>query len=322
MNLYPLKFQPILQERLWGGTKLKEVLGKPSTGDTTAESWELSGVPGNISIVSNGHLAGRSLTELIQEYKADLLGERIYSQFGNEFPILIKFIDAKMDLSIQVHPGDELARKRHNSYGKTEMWYVMDSDKDARLIIGFNADTNREAYEKSLSDGTLPSLLHNEIVSEGDTFFIRPGTIHAIGAGVMLAEIQQTSDLTYRVYDFNRKDKDGNLRELHTDLALEALDYKCRDDFKVPYSRQMNQVNLMVHSPYFKTDYLELTKSMDLDVSGQDSFTILLCVAGSTYLSNEVGSTEIRKGETVLVPAATKLIQLKTTGAKLLKVTL
>lgn len=320
--MYPLKFRPILKERLWGGEKLRDVLGKRIKSDTTGESWELSAVAGDVSVIENGELRGTSLQALIDTEKEALLGKSVYERFGNEFPILIKFIDAKKDLSIQLHPNDALAKKRHNSFGKTEMWYVMDADTNAELIVGFNMDVSKEEYTKSLENDTLLALLNYEKVKEGDTFFINTGKIHAIGAGVLLAEIQQTSDVTYRVFDFNRKDKDGNLRELHTVQALDAIDYKKKDDFKVDYSQSKDMLNSMVACPYFKTNFLNLSTSLELDVTERDSFTIYLCVGGSVEISNDNGSAVIQKGETVLVPANSKTIRLKTARAKLLEVTI
>ncbi len=321
MQLYPLKFEPILKERLWGGTKLKDILGKPSTSDITGESWELSGVKGDISIVSNGPFSGTSLQEIIDKWPEELLGKGVVERFGKEFPILIKFIDAKQDLSIQLHPNDTLAKERHNSFGKTEMWYVMDADKGANLIVGFNKNVTKEEYSKSLENDTLLDLLNYEPVKEGDTFFINTGKIHAIGAGVLLAEIQQTSDVTYRVFDFNRRDKNGNLRELHTELALDAMDYDKKNDFKVAYHGRMNYANTMVDCPYFKTNFIHLTKNLSLAGSEKDSFTIYMCVGGSAKISSETGSVMIQKGETVLIPASSKTISIDTTEAKLLEVT-
>ncbi|MBT2161786.1 type I phosphomannose isomerase catalytic subunit [Zobellia barbeyronii] len=320
--MHPLKFNPILKERLWGGTKLKDVLGKPIENDITGESWELSTVPGDISVVSNGDLAGASLQDLIEKDPESVLGKSVYKRFGTDFPILIKFIDAKQDLSIQLHPNDELAKKRHNSFGKTEMWYVMDADDDASLIVGFNKDVSKEEYAKSIENDTLLDLLNYEKVKEGDTFFINTGKIHAIGAGVLLAEIQQTSDVTYRVFDFNRKDKNGNLRELHTEQALDAIDYNKKDDFKVEYKNDKNTVNDMVDCPYFKTDFLDLNSGLTQDVTNRDSFTIFMCVGGSATIANENGSVEIKKGETTLLPAASNTIKITTQGAKLLEVTI
>lgn len=322
MNLYPLKFKPILKERLWGGTKLKDVLHKPIESDITGESWELSGVEGDISEVSNGDLSGTSLQSLMDEHGEVLLGKSVVERFGNDFPILIKFIDAKQDLSIQLHPNDELAKERHNSFGKTEMWYIMDADPGAKLIVGFNKDVEKGEYVKSLEEGTLTDLMNYEEVSEGDTFFINTGKIHAIGAGVLLAEIQQTSDVTYRVFDFNRRDKEGNLRELHTSLAVDAIDYEKKDDFKVEYVKNQDQVNSMVDCPYFKTDFLELTKSMKQDLTQRDSFTIFMCVGGAAQIKNDWDSVAITKGETVLISASSTYVDIDTEGAKLLEVTI
>ncbi|SNZ02103.1 type I phosphomannose isomerase catalytic subunit [Flagellimonas pacifica] len=322
MALYPLKFTPILKERLWGGTKLKDVLRKPIESDITGESWELSGVRGDISEVSNGVFSGTSLQALINERAEELLGKSVVERFGKDFPILIKFIDAKQDLSIQLHPNDELAKKRHDSFGKTEMWYVMDADPGAKLIVGFNKDVEKEEYVESLENDTLLDLMNYEEVTEGDTFFINTGKIHAIGAGVLLAEIQQTSDVTYRVFDFNRRDKNGNLRELHTDLAMDAIDYSKKDDFKVNYSNKQDAVNEMVDCPYFKTNFLELNDNLDQDVSERDSFTIYMCVGGEAEITNDWGSVSIKKGETLLVAAESKSIHIDTKGAKLLEVTI
>jgi mannose-6-phosphate isomerase len=320
--MYPLKFKPILKERLWGGTKLKDILAKPIESKITGESWEVSSVKGDVSIVSNGDLAGISLQELIDRDAEKILGKSVVDRFGNDFPILIKFIDAKQDLSIQLHPNDQLAKERHDSFGKTEMWYIMDVDKDANLIIGFNKNVTKEEYTGSLVSDNLPSLLNYEKVTKGDTFFINTGKIHAIGAGVLLAEIQQTSDVTYRVFDFNRRDKNGNLRELHTDLALDAIDYEKKDDFKVSYSSEMNTSNEMVDCPYFKTNFIHLTKDLHRAVANRDSFSIYMCVDGEAFVENEFGSVSLNKGETTLVGANCNSIHLRSSGAKLLEVTI
>lgn len=320
--LYPLKFTPIMKDRLWGGDKLKQLFNKPSETGTTGESWELSGVKGDVSIVGNGPLAGTSLNELIEKYPVDLMGKGVIERFGHEFPILIKFIDAKQDLSIQLHPNDELAKKRHDSFGKTEMWHVMDADPGAKLIVGFNKDVNKEEYVKSLEDNTLLDLLNYEEVVAGDTYFINTGKIHAIGGGVLLAEIQQTSDITYRVFDFNRRDKNGNLRELHTELAVDAIDFNKKDDFKVDYARIPDTVNGMVDCPYFKTNFLDLTQDFVQDVVDRDSFSIYLCVDGAAKVTNDWGSTSIEKGETLLVSASSTGIEIATEGSQLLEVTI
>ncbi|UOB16893.1 type I phosphomannose isomerase catalytic subunit [Abyssalbus ytuae] len=320
MNLYPLKFKPIYKERIWGGTKLNSELNKDAEGDLIGESWELSDVKGDVSIISNGNLQGRSLEEVIQQSKEELLGKSVVERFGNKFPVLIKFIDAKQDLSIQLHPHDDLAMKRHNSFGKTEMWYIMQADPGAKLIVGFNKDVSKEEYVQHLQGGTLLDILNYETVKEGDTFFINTGKIHAIGAGVLLAEIQQTSDITYRVYDFNRKDKDGNTRELHTELAVDAIDYKKKDDFKVKYEATKNKHNNMVACKYFTTNYLDINGKLTVNLEERDSFTIYMCVSGSAQIDTSNGSETIQRGETILIPAAIKNLDIKAGSAKLLEV--
>jgi len=322
MELYPLKFTPILKERLWGGTKLKDVLYKEISADNTGESWELSAVAGDISIVSNGTLKGMSLQTLIDGHGETLLGKSVLNRFGRDFPILIKFIDAKKDLSIQLHPNDALAKERHDSFGKTEMWYIMDADPDANLIVGFNKEVTKAEYQKSLESNKILELMNYESVTEGDTFFINTGKIHAIGAGVLLAEIQQTSDVTYRVFDFNRKDKNGNLRELHTDLALDAIDYAYKRDFKVAYDNTPNVSSNMVSCPYFKTNFMTLTSDFVHDIGDRDSFTIYMCVGGAASVQNEYGTATIKKGETTLISAASTSIHFKTQGVKLLEVSI
>jgi mannose-6-phosphate isomerase len=229
MKLYPLQFEPILKERIWGGTKLKTFLNKPITSNVTGESWEISTVENDVSIVVNGSFKGKSLNELIYEFPEAVLGTKVYSQFGKQFPLLFKYLDAREDLSIQLHPNDELAKKRHNSFGKTEMWYVMQADADASLIVGFKEKSTPEEYLKHLNNKTIVDILDTKKVKQGDVFFLETGTIHAIGAGIVVAEIQQTSDVTYRVYDFDRVDANGNSRELHIDLALEAINYETVD---------------------------------------------------------------------------------------------
>ncbi len=222
-TLYPLKFKPILKDKIWGGAKLRDVLGKKAS-DKAGESWEISSVEGDISIVENGFLAGNSLLEVAEVYMGDLVGDSIFDRFGVEFPLLIKFIDAADFLSVQVHPDDAMARERHNSYGKTEMWYIVESDQ-GELIAGFNRKLDREQYLRHFNGGSLKEILNHEAVAPGDIYFMPAGRIHAIGPGVLLAEIQQTSDVTYRIYDWDRIDDQGNPRELHTDLALDAIDF-------------------------------------------------------------------------------------------------
>jgi phosphomannose isomerase type I len=310
MNLYPLSFAPIFKERIWGGEKLEKELHKPIHQPLIGESWEVSTVKGDVSVINNGTLKGTSLQALIEQAPEALLGRAVYKRFGTDFPLLIKFIDAAQDLSIQVHPDDALAKARHNSFGKTEMWYIMEADTDASIIIGFNKNVSREEYQAHLADKTLSQLLHFEKVKHGDMFFIPAGKIHAIGAGVLLAEIQQTSDITYRVYDFDRKDKNGNYRELHTELALDAIDFEQKDDFCKSYAKAENTVNPAVVSPYFTTDYLKINQEMPLTLSGE-SFHIYMGVAGKGSLQYGDMELPLEKGQTVLVPACCKQINLK-----------
>ncbi|WP_111683750.1 type I phosphomannose isomerase catalytic subunit [Winogradskyella tangerina] len=318
-TLHPLKFQPILKHRIWGGEKLKSQFNKQSDEAQLGESWEVSTVPGDISVVTNGALKGSNLQDLLEQYTSDFIGEKNYKRFGKEFPLLIKFIDAKQDLSIQLHPDDELAKKRHNSFGKTEMWYVMQADEDAKLIVGFNQKMDKETYLKHLEEKTLTEILNFDKVKEGDTYFIEAGRVHAIGAGVLLAEIQQTSDVTYRVYDWDRKDANGNERELHNDIAIDAFNFEMEDNFRVEYKTDKNTSNDMVSCPFFTTNYMELDAEIKKE-NTEDSFLIYMCVDGDVEVITDQTSDFISKGETILIPAAVKEFSLKTKSAKLLEV--
>jgi len=317
--LYPLKFEPILKNKIWGGEKLNTLLNKQSKHSNVGESWEISDVEGDTSIVANGRLKGKSLKSLLSEYQRFLVGNKNYETFGDKFPLLIKFIDAKQDLSIQLHPNDELAAKRHNSFGKTEMWYVMQADTDANLIVGFNQEMTSEKYLKHLEEKTLTQILNFEKVNAGDTYFIEVGRVHAIGAGVLLAEIQQTSDITYRVYDWDRVDDQGNERELHNDLAIDAFNFNMNNDFKIDYNTDVNEANKMVDCPYFKTNFLHVTDSI-LKLNNKDSFFIYMCVEGEALIVTENASELIKQGETILIPAAFETYKITATNAKLLEV--
>ncbi|MCL8006335.1 class I mannose-6-phosphate isomerase [Gelidibacter japonicus] len=318
-TLYPLKFQPILKDKIWGGKKLKSLLSKDSQLPNIGESWEISDVEGDTSVVSNGNLENQSLKHLLSTYKADLIGEKNYKQFGNKFPLLIKFIDAKEDLSIQLHPNDELAAKRHNSFGKTEMWYVMQADPGANLIVDFNQKMTPELYLEHLKNKTLPKILNFDKVKAGDTYFIEVGRVHAIGAGVLLAEIQQTSDITYRIYDWDRKDDFGNERELHTDLAIDAIGFDMEDNFRVSYEKTSNQSNPMVSCQYFTTNFLKVDKALQKE-NTYDSFVIYICVEGEAEIKTANHSEVVKKGETILLPAALRSYQILSQGATLLEV--
>jgi mannose-6-phosphate isomerase len=302
MKLYPLQFEPILKERIWGGEKLKTLLHKPITSTITGESWELSTVEGEVSIVANGELKGKSLTELINSFPDEILGTAVHTRFGKQFPLLFKYLDAREDLSIQVHPNDELAKKRHNSFGKTEMWYIMQADDNARIIVGFKENSNADEYLENLKNKTLLSILDNVKVQSGDVFFLETGTVHTIGAGIVVAEIQQTSDITYRLYDFDRVDANGNTRELHVDLALEAINYN-KVESKKSYTTNSNQSNSVVDCPYFTTNFIPLDGTISVSKSGE-TFTVYMCVEGSFEIEYNNSKTQYIKGDTVLIPAA------------------
>ena len=317
--LYPLKFQPILKDKIWGGQKLQQLLHKPTTSKNAGESWEISDVEGDTSIVANGALQGSSLKHLLETHKSDLLGEKNFRQFGTKFPLLIKFIDAKDDLSVQLHPNDQLAKARHNSFGKTEMWYVVQADPESNLIVGFNQKMFQELYLKHLEDKTLQSILNFDAVQAGDTYFIEVGRIHAIGAGVLLAEIQQTSDITYRVYDWDRVDSEGNERELHNDIALEAFDFDMPDNFRVDYTKDSNTPTELVSCPYFTTNVMDVNEQSSKE-NTHDSFMIYMCVEGKAQIEVDGNQTEISMGETVLIPACIKQFSISANHAKLLEV--
>jgi mannose-6-phosphate isomerase len=301
-NLYPLQFEPILKERIWGGEKLKTILNKPIVSKITGESWELSTVEGDVSVVANGVLKGKSLMNLINETPDAILGTKVYERFGKQFPLLFKYLDAREDLSIQVHPNDKLAKERHNSFGKTEMWYVMQADADARIIVGFKEDSSKEEYLKHLHDNTLVSILDDVKAKSGDVFFLETGTVHAIGAGLVVAEIQQTSDITYRLYDFDRVDAQGNKRELHVDLALDAINYN-RVETQKKYDSKVNTSNTVVDCPYFTTNFLPLEDKLEVAKNGE-TFTVYMCIEGDFEIEYDGFKNSYKKGDTVLVPAA------------------
>lgn len=321
MSLYPLKFNPVYSYRIWGGNKLKTILNKQYEENSIGESWEISDVKDNETEVSEGRLKGKTLKDLIREFKGDFVGKSVYETFGEDFPLLIKFIDAKTPLSIQVHPSNELAKERHNSFGKNEMWYVMQAEKDAELIVGFNQTVEKEDYEKHLNNSTLDKILNIEKVSNGDTFYIPTGRVHAIGAGVLLAEIQQTSNITYRIYDYNRVDaKTGEKRELHTEMAMDAIDYNFYEDYKTEYEVADNVSNKLVHSPYFKTNIISVTEDIVKDYSEIDSFVIYMCVEGKLDVEYDNKTYSLKMGETLLVPAVNNQLKLVGTDAKILEV--
>jgi mannose-6-phosphate isomerase len=308
--LYPLKFTPVILDKIWGGKKLNSILQKDTSSSRAGESWEISGVKGNISMVSEGFLEGNNLTELIEIYMGDLVGDKVFEKFGYEFPLLIKFIDASDRLSIQVHPDDQLAAKRHGSFGKSEMWYVLQADNDAEITVGFRKKVSKEAYLKHLNNKTLENILNVEKTFKGDVFMLPAGRLHAIGAGILLAEIQQTSDVTYRIYDYDRPDQSGKLRELHTELALDAIDFNHHNKYKTDYLIKANERINLADCEYFRTNLYEITKSYELDYFNEDTFIIFICVEGKIRIEYQGGSAELSQGETILVPAVIKNLYL------------
>ena len=306
--MYPLKFNPILKSMIWGGDKLCQYKAIESDQKNIGESWELSGVPGNESVVSNGEFAGKTITELIAEYGSDLLGRKVFETYGENFPLLIKFIDARDDLSIQVHPDDAMAQAVHDQpFGKTEMWYVVSADKGAHLMSGLSAEITPEEYVSRVENNTITDVLCDYNVASGDVFFLPVGRIHSIGKGCFIAEIQQTSDLTYRIYDFGRLGLDGKPRELHTELAKDAIDYSVSEDYRTAYTPVLNEDTPLVECKYFKTNLLDLTEPLSVDVKSKDSFMIVICLEGKGMLKDsQENSITLKQGETILVPASTE----------------
>jgi len=319
--LYPLKFKTIFKDKIWGGQKIKTYLHK-DFGDlpNCGETWEISGVKSDVSVVANGPLAGERLDQLLEKYKGGLVGEKVYKHFGNIFPLLVKFIDANEDLSIQVHPNDELAKKRHNSFGKTEMWYVIEADPGSTLIAGFNKELTEQEYLDKFNSGHLTDILNKEDIKAGDVFFLPAGRVHTIGKGLLIAEIQQTSDITYRIYDFDRVDDKGNKRELHVEEALAAIDYKHHPEYKTKYQPQENETVELVTCPYFTTNLLDFTESTEKDYSALDSFVIYVCLEGAFEVKYDGSAYPVKMGDCILLPKSIDKVQLETVeGFKILE---
>ncbi len=306
MSLYPLKFTAIPKEKIWGGNRLNTILNKDfNSAAKVGESWEISGLEGDVSVVKNGFLEGNDLEELIEIYMGELVGDKVYEQFGLEFPLLIKFLDANDDLSVQVHPDNEFAMEKHKAYGKTEMWYVIDTEKDSELMVGFNRSMDKNLFLDSIQNASLSNLINREKVNSDSCYFLPAGRIHAIGKGVLLAEIQQTSDITYRIHDWNRKDSEGNERELHLDLATEVLDYTYEKKHRTDFESKINESTELVKCPFFTTNLLEFNKTIESDYSNLDSFVIYICLEGSCDIKTEdQDPVSLTKGETILIPAS------------------
>ena len=305
------KFEPLLKQTLWVGDKIIPFKHLNTKMEQVGESWEISGVKDNETIVANGPEKGKTLNLLVREQKGKLVGNENYERFGNEFPLLIKFIDARQDLSIQVHPTDEVAHRQGKSRGKTEMWYALDSDTGAQLYNGLKQQITPEQYKAMVENDTITNALARYEVHEGDVFFIPAGRIHAIGAGCFVAEIQQTSDVTYRIYDFKRKDKNGNYRELHTKEAAESIDYTVLPNYRAEYEPTQNEGVQLISCPYFTTAVYDLTEPMTLDYSELDSFVILIAVKGEGRLICNGEEMPFQMGDTVLFPATTNEVRVE-----------
>jgi mannose-6-phosphate isomerase len=303
-ELYPIKFEPVLKDKIWGGNSLVRNYGKKADlSRLIGESWELSAIQDNLSVVSNGFLEGNNIEEIIEVYMGDITGEAVFEKYGNEFPLLIKFIEAKQDLSVQVHPDDKIARERHNANGKTEMWYILETDPFSKIYTGFTHPVTKDIFESALLEGKLINLLNAESAEYGDVFFTPAGRIHAIGAGTVLVEIQQTSDITYRIFDWERKDNKGKSRDLHVDLALDAIDYKAAGKNKITKELTPDKTDNLVSCPYFHTNILQFGSLIRKDYNIIDSFIIYICVTGEFIIHWEKGAEIVTKGETVLLPA-------------------
>ena len=318
--MYPLKFKPILKTVVWGGEKIAPFKHISTEQHNIGESWELSGVKGNESVVANGPWAGRTIADLVREHKGSLIGRHVYENTGDEFPLLVKFIDARDDLSIQVHPDDTLAAARHDgSKGKTEMWYIVGAEPGAHLLAGMTAEITPAEYERKVADGTITDVLARHEVAPGDVFFLPAGRIHAICGGCFIAEIQQTSDITYRIYDYNRPGLDGKPRQLHTELAKDAIDYRVFPDYRTAYEARRNEETTVVDCAYFTTAVLDLDRPVSKDLSGIDSFLVVICTEGEGTLTDREPdgehSLDIRQGDTVLVPATSSGVTFTPTGS-------
>jgi mannose-6-phosphate isomerase len=309
--MYPFIFKPLLKERIWGGNDIRLFKKLPPGNDKTGESWELSHVEGNYSIVANGALEGKSIDDLIETFGAALLGGKVFRQFGKRFPLLIKFIDAQDNLSIQVHPGDELAWKRHHSFGKTEMWYVIKAARGAALYSGFSRRIDADEYVRRVADNSFMDVLQRCEVAAGDVFFLPAGRVHAIGTGCFIAEIQQTSDITYRIYDYDRRDAQGNARELHVEEARDAIDYTVYPDCRTAYEPAENSPVQLVQCKYFTTSLLSADKTLKRDFATLDSFVIYILTEGNATIRDDSGNElTVCRGQTILIPAATQWVEI------------
>jgi len=305
-DLYPFIFKPNLHPVVWGGRRLCQYKGLPEMEEPIGESWEVSAVNGSVSVIDNGDLAGRELTSVIAEFPDEILGRAVCERYGNKLPLLVKFIDAQNDLSIQVHPDDEMAQREHGKMGKSEMWYIIDAAPGSYLYAGFEKEITVEEYKQHIADGTITDVLARHEVKAGDVFYLPAGRVHAIGAGILLAEVQQSSDVTYRIFDYNRLGLDGKPRELHTELATRAIDFHVEDDYRTKYSDQINKANLVIDSPYFSVRVTESTKPFHRNLLKYDSFVVCMCMEGECRITirKSGAMVELRQGNSCLIPAA------------------
>lgn len=305
-RLYPLLFEPNLHEVIWGGSRLQPYKGMQPNGRPIGESWEVSAVPSSASVVSNGCWAGKSLIDVVDAMPKEVLGESVAAEYSGKLPLLVKFIDAEKDLSIQVHPNDEMAGRLHGKMGKSEMWYVIDAKPGSFLYAGFKEKITPYEYKKRVDDGSVTEVLAKHEVKPGDVFYLPAGRVHAICGGILLAEVQQSSDVTYRIFDYNRPGMDGKPRELHTELAAEALDFNVEDDYRTRYDNADNKANRVIDSPYFNVRVTELESSFHRNLLKYDSFIISMCISGDCKIKVRSTGDEVllREGWSVLIPAA------------------
>lgn len=321
-QLYPMKFHPVFREKIWGGQKINRILdlGCPYEA-RCGEAWLISGVAGDETTVAQGFLKDNELNELVEVYMGELVGEQVFEKYGNEFPVLVKVIDANDWLSIQVHPDDELALRRHGSQGKTEMWYILDSDEDSVLISGFGKKVDKKEYLRHLQNNTLKEILNFEAARPGDVFYIPSGRVHALGPGIMLAEIQQTSDITYRIYDWDRISEAGVKRELHTDQALDAIDFGVHENYRTEYKKEKDKTSNILVSPYFTVNMLSLNLPVRKDYAELDSFVIYMCVDGKAIVRSLDTETTFDRGEAILLPAVAGTAEIHPLpGAEILEI--
>ncbi|MBQ8864162.1 MAG: class I mannose-6-phosphate isomerase [Rikenellaceae bacterium] len=311
--LYPLKFKPQLKERIWGGTALRERLAssRMKADVRIGESWEISGFEDDMSVVSEGRLKGNTIGELMEVFMGELVGDQIYNQFGTEFPLLIKYMDAEDLLSIQVHPGNAQAARLHNAWGKSEMWYITECEEDAEILIGLKEGITPEKFAAALTNGTVPDLLNRYSVHKGDSFYIPAGTVHCICGGIKLVEIQQTSDITYRIYDWDRTDSHGHPRELNPELAMQAIRFDADVEYVRTKASVPNEVVELVDCTHFTTNLIEVSGAMTRDLAWLPSFVIYICTEGSGTMRYSDGELPISKGDVYLVPAVEQSVRFE-----------